>query len=854
MASSSTTSNPNIEATLHVSASGYTISAYVTYEHIGGGGPYTYADSEFPAPVMSLGSGTTYSDTAFANEVHSGVTLGSHDTTTFSRTVATPGEKTITWTAGSGLRNDFEVTLDKTITIAAAPTGAYISSTIPGTHSVTMTGGVESMGTAGASPAVELILLNVPFTTSGLPQRLEAFTTLSATKTIDNNSAALYGGITISPNTQYYKGVYASNGAADLRWDGGTVVTLAEAATVSVDSKTADTVTIAYETTADGGALTKNIEYSLDGGTTWVSGATVATGAVTSGTVTITGLTPNTTYTIHTRTTTTSGSSGGSILTVTTDPPIVNSALYGSVSGLSKKITKLYGGLNTIHNVELKGDTKQTTYTGKNLWNNSQVTSLTYVSPTDTGFKLSKIGSDRITPEYAISLSANTRYTISCEMTRTTTSAYLFCQWITTGGSTIWTPNILNGTTAITPSDDIKGVKFYLQSNEAEGAYVEVNNLQIELGSTATSYEPYVGGLPSPSPDYPEPISVVTGEQTITVTGKNLIDVKSLTFKEKGNVSSYTLADGELTITPSSASSTMYVGFYLSQAIPAQQITLSGNSFGSTIVLRNSANTNVANFGNTNSTRTLSDTAAIIYFNFGATGSTTPFTVNLNTLQLEKGSTTTAYEPYRGHSYTISLGAMELCKIGTAQDYIWKDGADWKIHKEWGKAVYNGTEPSWIKGSTGTAQNVYIVEQPDAQKPLVIAGRCDYFTWTSNVYTDGTVGFVISPKSKNVQAVRFGLGTTTSFDSLPKWTTWLSTHNVTVYYALNTATDTQITDAGLIAQLDALEGAIAPSKTPVVTVTGTLPAIVALDVDGMSKEIVKLYGSVNGEAKIIYEA
>lgn len=346
MASSSTTSNPNIEATLHVSASGYTISAYVTYEHIGGGGPYTYADSEFPAPVMSLGSGTTYSDTAFANEVHSGVSLGSHDTTTFSRTVATAGQKTITWTAGSGLRNDFEVTLDKTITIAAAPTGAYISSTIPGTHSVTMTGGVESMGTAGASPAVELILLNVPFTTSGLPQRLEAFTTLSATKTIDNNSTAMYGGITISPNTQYYKGVYASNGAADLRWDGGTVVTLAEAPTVSVDSKTADTITISYSTSADGGALTKNIEYSLDGGTTWVSGATVVTGSASSGTYTITGLTPNTTYTIQTRVTTTSGSSVGSTLTATTDPPIVNSALYGSVGGVSKKITKLYGSVN----------------------------------------------------------------------------------------------------------------------------------------------------------------------------------------------------------------------------------------------------------------------------------------------------------------------------------------------------------------------------------------------------------------------------------------------------------------------------------------------------------------------------
>lgn len=43
---------------------------------------------------------------------------------------------------------------------------------------------------------------------------------------------------------------------------------------------------------------------------------------------------------------------------------------------------------------------------------------------------------------------------------------------------------------------------------------------QIEAGSTATTYEPYVGGVPSPNPDYPQPIRTVTGEQTITINGQ----------------------------------------------------------------------------------------------------------------------------------------------------------------------------------------------------------------------------------------------------------------------------------------------------------------------------------------------
>lgn len=344
MASSSTTSNPNIRATLHAQANGYDISAYVTYEYIGSGSGYTYIDTAFPAPTMSLGSGTTYSDTSFANDVHNGVFLGSKNTTTFSRTAATAGQKTITWVAGAGIRNDFEVSLDTTITIASGPTGPFISSVIPGTNSFTMTGGVESIGTGGTQISVELVVLNSAYIQAGLPQRYEGFSTLSATKTVSNSSPASGGGITISPNSQYYIGVYANNGAADLRYDGGTAVTLAEAATVSAGTVTETTADINYSTSADGGFYNKTIEYSIDGGMTWSTGATVSTGSASSGSFTITGLSAGTTYSVQTRTTTTAGSSVGSTLSITT---VTNVVLYGSVNGNTKKINKLYGPVST---------------------------------------------------------------------------------------------------------------------------------------------------------------------------------------------------------------------------------------------------------------------------------------------------------------------------------------------------------------------------------------------------------------------------------------------------------------------------------------------------------------------------
>lgn len=46
----------------------------------------------------------------------------------------------------------------------------------------------------------------------------------------------------------------------------------------------------------------------------------------------------------------------------------------------------------------------------------------------------------------------------------------------------------------------------------------KIATIQLETGSTATAYEPYVGGKPSPSPDYPQPL--VAAEGSLTASGR----------------------------------------------------------------------------------------------------------------------------------------------------------------------------------------------------------------------------------------------------------------------------------------------------------------------------------------------
>lgn len=60
-----------------------------------------------------------------------------------------------------------------------------------------------------------------------------------------------------------------------------------------------------------------------------------------------------------------------------------------------------------------------------------------------------------------------------------------------------------------------------------------VNSLQLEEGATATSYEPYVGGIPSPNPDYPQEIKSVV-EPLVKVTGKNLLNATLQTTTQNG--------------------------------------------------------------------------------------------------------------------------------------------------------------------------------------------------------------------------------------------------------------------------------------------------------------------------------
>lgn len=222
------------------------------------------------------------------------------------------------------------------------PTGLALSNVIRGVRSFSAQVSVTGWGGAGSSSTRyrEFQVWTLGFVE---PRRYQAVygDSLSSRITVDNTSTG--GTLVLEPNTRYTLGAYATNGTYNTGSQNfGEYTTLPEAATLSFVSTDGETATFSYETQADGGGYDKNIEYSIDGGNTWITAVTLTGGSAQSGEFTVTGLQPGTSYTLITRTRTQAGSTTGEEI------EFVASVLsgYGSVGNIARKIYRAYGSVN----------------------------------------------------------------------------------------------------------------------------------------------------------------------------------------------------------------------------------------------------------------------------------------------------------------------------------------------------------------------------------------------------------------------------------------------------------------------------------------------------------------------------
>lgn len=322
------------------------------------------------------------------------------------------------------------------------------------------------------------------------------------------------------------------------------------------------------------------------------------------------------------------------------------------------------------------GNIEQTTYTGKNLIyidpNFSYGITTTYnsatgainISGTSTNSTTGSNGWANISQRTPISLPAGT-YTLTRSISRAYRTAVRLYHADNTYTQIICRPNITTRTETI-PQDV---VEYYVFCDSLPDTPInDTFTLQLEQGSSATSFEPYVGGIPAPNPNYPQPMESVTGRQTVTVAGKNIFDY--VTYFRSGTYNGITAAlndDGSITISGKPTSN--YVQIATVHDITdlledGATYSLSSDGHDRRFIgqfqrrPKDGSGTQYIDTITGNKTVTIDKSNNDYYI--GITTVTTtdwgndPLTIT-RTFQFEKGAVT-SFEPYKGQAHEINLG------------------------------------------------------------------------------------------------------------------------------------------------------------------------------------------------------
>ena len=311
----------------------------------------------------------------------------------------------------------------------------------------------------------------------------------------------------------------------------------------------------------------------------------------------------------------------------------------------------------------------------------------------------------------------------------------------------------------------------------------------------------------TPTPSSPIPVNVVSGDNEISVCGKNLIGLGTILHAYRDN------STGKIQLNDNC------VGYYFPTSVLPDTITFScvgGNraniSYYNSVPASTVESVDYSNSNSLPRTISVNKTYAYIFIQFSYN------TLDVTNIQLEKGSTASTYEPYNGDTYNIDLPeGMELCKIGNYQDYFYKDSDKWYLHKEIGKVVLNGSE-NWMYDSSHTR---FLSTIYSTATMLRGQGFCDHYKYGDSV-NRGYFDINVDKKTIYMFTPDNSITTSNTFK------TWLGTNLPIVYYVLATPTSTEITYQPLIDQLNAIEKAMSKDgQTNISQVNNDLPFIIS---------------------------
>lgn len=313
------------------------------------------------------------------------------------------------------------------------------------------------------------------------------------------------------------------------------------------------------------------------------------------------------------------------------------------------------------------GNTSQFTTTGKNLLPNDTETKtrngITITKNSDGTYKINGTATDDFSEAICnnfIPMSGTWRM-LGCP-SGGSDSTYMLSAYVGYWGAGSPNIDIGNGTN-ITYTGNVK-VRFYIKSGTTCNNLIFKPMLTTDTTTTINNFEPYTGGIASPNPDYPQEVHVVSGNNSITICGKNLLPISTLSTSTKNGITFTNNNDGSYTF---NGTATAYTTFVLNN-----NLSFNGNY---TYVMRDTATSGFVMYLQSSSgqgigqatTHTTIDNSIgimVIGINNG---------VSLNNVTIKpyvyKGAydSTIEYEPYQSNTYNIDLPVENLFDKSTAQ-------------------------------------------------------------------------------------------------------------------------------------------------------------------------------------------
>lgn len=500
-----------------------------------------------------------------------------------------------------------------------------------------------------------------------------------------------------------------------------------------------------------------------------------------------------------------------------------------TVTGTSINVSNTLQG--SFEELAMSGDTAQQTYTGKNLFDKDNF-------PSVDGF----IRADNYTLTFSVSnkttyikANPNTTYTFSGFALGVALVVGTFSGVPTLGD--VANVRVLKGasdtTVTITTGASDNYIAFMYKTSSDE---LDTSAFQIERGSTGTAFEPFVGGLASPSPYYPQLVKSVENTQTITVsngqgsshtymvilggnlfndrdvfTGDNYIDsiVDSNNFVLSGESSTLTMRTGFL-ITGLKPNTDYAYRFEQVNTNPDNAIIALVTS-GDTLDEQNLYYSDTYVSGSTVTFNTGYRTSAKFYFYVRkATDPEGANTATISNVQLEEGTSLGTYEPY--------VEPIKLRKIGTSVDTIYQSGDDWYIQSNIGEVVLDSDATWTLTESSGN----YLFS---TDKPVDAAAnaRCssDYLTWNTDMQTANTV-CIDGANLVVVNPWEAPYGEKAPITTLYDFKNWLSRNNPSVYYVLDQPQDRQLLLPSVVSELNSAKNGGSYTGTTTINVAGDL--------------------------------